>query len=141
MGYQVVYGDTDSCFVGSTGHVRTDVHTATKILSCIFSHTPFPGMSMEVENRYSKIAFLGKKTYFGKVKDGPIISKGMSKSRKDDKEGWINAIIKELKALETTGTFTLMTGTPPAGRKLITSKLVLRYKPAANTTERIRRRE
>jgi DNA polymerase elongation subunit (family B) len=83
MGYQVVYGDTDSCFVASTGSVRTDVHTATKILSHIFSHTPFPGMSMEVENRYTKIAFLGKKTYFGKVEDGPIISKGMSKSRKD----------------------------------------------------------
>jgi DNA polymerase elongation subunit (family B) len=83
MGYQVVYGDTDSCFVASTGNVRTDVHTATKILSHIFSHTPFPGMSMEVENRYTKIAFLGKKTYFGKVEDGPIISKGMSKSRKD----------------------------------------------------------
>ncbi|KAI0991770.1 hypothetical protein K3495_g16417, partial [Podosphaera aphanis] len=58
---------------------------------------------------------------------------------KDDKEGWINAIIKELKALETTRTFTLMTGTPPAGRKLITSKLVLRYKPAANTTEKIKK--
>lgn len=83
FGYRVVYGDTDSCFVAATGRTKTDVHTATKILSMIFKHTPFPGMSMEVENKYSKIAFLGKKTYFGKIEDGPIISKGMSKSRKD----------------------------------------------------------
>lgn len=46
-------------------------------------YTPFPGMSMELEDRFSKIAFLGKKTYFGKTEDGKIVSKGMSKSRKD----------------------------------------------------------
>lgn len=83
FGFKVVYGDTDSCFVASTDHTKTDIHIATKILSRIFNFTPFPGMSMEVENRYSKIAFLGKKTYFGKVQDSPIVSKGMSKSRKD----------------------------------------------------------
>ncbi|KAI0992459.1 hypothetical protein K3495_g15726, partial [Podosphaera aphanis] len=63
----------------------------------------------------------------------------LEQALKEDREGWINAIVKELKALETTGTFTLMTGTPPQGRKLITSKLVLRYKPAANTLEKIKK--
>jgi DNA polymerase elongation subunit (family B) len=83
FGFQIVYGDTDSCFVARTKYATTDVYTATKILSRIFNFTPFPGMSMEVENRFSKIAFLGKKTYFGKLENGGILSKGMSKSRKD----------------------------------------------------------
>lgn len=82
MGYTVIYGDTDSCLVKKR-HPRTDIHTAVSILSMIFSHTPFPGMSMEVERTYSAFALLGKKTYFGKEEGGSFISKGMSKSRKD----------------------------------------------------------
>lgn len=82
-GFKVVYGDTDSCFVAKTEKNKAELSSVTKILSRIFRFTPFPGMSMEIENRYSKIAFLGKKTYFGKIEDGPIVSKGMSKSRKD----------------------------------------------------------
>ncbi|KAI1004930.1 hypothetical protein K3495_g3287 [Podosphaera aphanis] len=57
----------------------------------------------------------------------------------DDREGWIAAIIKELKALESTGNFTVLSGNPPAGRKLITSRLVLRYKSATNALERIKK--
>ncbi|KAI0999901.1 hypothetical protein K3495_g8297 [Podosphaera aphanis] len=57
----------------------------------------------------------------------------------DDREGWIAAIIKELKALESTGTFTVLCGNPPTGRKLITSRLVLRYKSATNALERIKK--
>ncbi|KAI0991803.1 hypothetical protein K3495_g16384, partial [Podosphaera aphanis] len=58
---------------------------------------------------------------------------------KDDKEGWIMAIAKELKALESTGTFTVMSGSPPAYKNLISSKLVLRYKPIANSKEMIKK--
>lgn len=82
-GYKVVYGDTDSCFVASTHASKGSVESIVKIMSTIFNHTPFPGMSMEVDNRYNRISFLGKKTYFGRKLDGTIVSKGMSKSRKD----------------------------------------------------------
>lgn len=82
-GYRVVYGDTDSCFVAPTNKVKCELKDVMLILSRIFSYTPFPGMSMEIENKYSKIAFLGKKTYFGMMDNGQMISKGMSKSRKD----------------------------------------------------------
>lgn len=82
-GYKVVYGDTDSCFVASTSRSSGSIEAILKIMSKIFDYTPFPGMKMEIDNRYSKISFLGKKTYFGRKTDGSIVSKGMSKSRKD----------------------------------------------------------
>lgn len=82
MGYTVIYGDTDSCLVKKRSP-KTDIHTAVDVLSIIFSYTPFPGMSMEVERTYSAFALLGKKTYFGKEEGGSFISKGMSQSRKD----------------------------------------------------------
>lgn len=81
--YKVVYGDTDSCLVASTSKSRGSIESILKIMSMIFDYTPFPGMKMEIDNRYTKISFLGKKTYFGRKVDGSIVSKGMSKSRKD----------------------------------------------------------
>jgi len=81
--YKVVYGDTDSCQVSMTKKAKWPIQDVTRILSMIFEYTPFPGMNMEVEGRYSKIAYLGKKTYFGRLSNGSIVSKGMSKSRKD----------------------------------------------------------
>lgn len=82
-GFKVVYGDTDSCYVVSTDYAKCSLEEVVRIMSQIFLYTPFPGMSMEIENRFSKIAFLGKKTYFGKSINGNVVSKGMSKSRKD----------------------------------------------------------
>jgi DNA polymerase elongation subunit (family B) len=82
-GYRVVYGDTDSCFVASTKNSKGSIESILEIMSRIFDYTPFPGMKMDIDNRYTKISFLGKKTYFGRKTDGSIISKGMSKSRKD----------------------------------------------------------
>jgi DNA polymerase elongation subunit (family B) len=90
FGYVILYGDTDSTHIGQKGNEkpRADPWVCTKILSMIFDHTPFAGMSMEVECLYDKIAYFGKKTYFGKINglDGTpseTVSKGMSKSRKD----------------------------------------------------------
>jgi DNA polymerase elongation subunit (family B) len=96
LGYSLKYGDTDSVHISSRSNTqkpKTDPYTAMNILSKIFEYTPFPGMSMEVESKYEKIAYFGKKTYFAKIADtilpdgtvisGGIISKGMSKSRKD----------------------------------------------------------
>jgi DNA polymerase elongation subunit (family B) len=82
-GFVVVYGDTDSCYVKSTKKSTCSVEEVMAIMKEIFYHTPFPGMSMEIEDRFSKIAFLGKKTYFGRTLQNKIVSKGMSKSRKD----------------------------------------------------------
>lgn len=96
FGYTLKYGDTDSNHISAISESKkpkTDPYTAMEILSKIFQYTPFPGMSMEVECKYEKIAYFGKKTYFAKVADttlpdgtiikGEVISKGMSKSRKD----------------------------------------------------------
>jgi DNA polymerase elongation subunit (family B) len=82
-GFVVVYGDTDSCYIKSTEKSKHSVEEVMEVMRQIFLSTPFPGMSMEIEERFSKIAFLGKKTYFGKTTSGKMISKGMSKSRKD----------------------------------------------------------
>lgn len=82
-GYKVVYGDTDSCFVASSTRSKGSIESVLIIMSMIFDYTPFPGMKMDIDNRYSKISFLGKKTYFARNIDGTFISKGMSKSRKD----------------------------------------------------------
>lgn len=83
FGYTVVYGDTDSCYVKKTHKSICPIETVVKIMRNIFMFTPFPGMSMEIEGRFSRIVFLGKKTYFGMTDTGSVISKGMSKSRKD----------------------------------------------------------
>jgi DNA polymerase elongation subunit (family B) len=90
FGYLILYGDTDSTHIGRRPNQtpRADPWVSTEILSRIFDYTPFAGMSMEVECLYDKIAYFGKKTYFGKISEssngpGKVISKGMSKSRKD----------------------------------------------------------
>lgn len=82
-GFIVVYGDTDSCYVKPTKGSKCSVEDVVSIMKNIFLYTPFPGMSMEIEERFTKIAFLGKKTYFGRTLTGKVVSKGMSKSRKD----------------------------------------------------------
>lgn len=82
-GFVVVYGDTDSRYVKATNKSKCSVEEVVAIMKEIFLNTPFPGMSMEIEDKFSKIAFLGKKTYFGKTIGGKTVSKGMSKSRKD----------------------------------------------------------
>jgi DNA polymerase elongation subunit (family B) len=82
-GYEVVYGDTDSCYVKRTERSKYNIEDVLKVMKEIFVYTPFPGMSMELEESFARIVFLGKKTYFGKTTKGKIVSKGMSKSRKD----------------------------------------------------------
>lgn len=82
-GFEVVYGDTDSCYVKKTLRAKCEIEEVMAIMKNIFLFTPFPGMSMEIEDRFTKIVFLGKKTYFGRTVSGKIVSKGMSKSRKD----------------------------------------------------------
>lgn len=98
MGYEILYGDTDSAHIGTVSNKvpKSDPWTCTRILSRIFDFTAFPGMSMEVECLYEKIAYFGKKTYFGRSREdisefhktgtgipAKVVSKGMSKSRKD----------------------------------------------------------
>ena len=82
-GFDVVYGDTDSCYVRKQQRTKCTIEDTLVIMKRIFQYTPFPGMSMEIEERFKRIAFLGKKTYFGLTVDDRMISKGMSKSRKD----------------------------------------------------------
>ncbi|KAI1004536.1 hypothetical protein K3495_g3675 [Podosphaera aphanis] len=63
----------------------------------------------------------------------------VEQAMEDDGIGWIDAIAKELLAVESTGTFTIIKGEPPVGRKLISSRFVLRYKLGVNSTERVKK--
>ncbi|KAI0999466.1 hypothetical protein K3495_g8729 [Podosphaera aphanis] len=63
----------------------------------------------------------------------------IDQAMEEDQAGWIEVITKELKALETTGTFTLLRGNPPKSRNLISSRLVLRLKIGANSMETIKK--
>lgn len=81
-GHRVVYGDTDSNFIQNV-RGKSSAQQVVDIIERVLSFTPFGGMKMEVQDHFDRICFLGKKTYLGIRKDGRVMSKGMSKSRKD----------------------------------------------------------
>lgn len=92
LGLQVVYGDTDSCFVSCHDSHRmgleathNKVRTAINILHMILSHTPFKRMRMEapLSDAMSAVLLLRKKNYCYTDMHGKLTSKGMSGSRKD----------------------------------------------------------
>jgi hypothetical protein len=58
----------------------------------------------------------------------PVEVISVKEALQDDKEAWMESIKNELKALKETGTYKIMFGEVPKGRKLISSKLVLRNK-------------
>ncbi|KAI0991212.1 hypothetical protein K3495_g16975, partial [Podosphaera aphanis] len=49
----------------------------------------------------------------------PFESITVEKAMEEDKERWTEAIRSELRSLEKTGTFTILKGQPPKGRKVI----------------------
>jgi DNA polymerase elongation subunit (family B) len=90
-GLRVLYGDTDSCMIGSTdvtardyqGDVRKHYEHASEFLERSIKATPFKSMDMSFESYHPKILFLGKKKYCKLNEDGSIVYKGVSVVRSD----------------------------------------------------------
>jgi DNA polymerase elongation subunit (family B) len=91
LGLNVVYGDTDSCFLAAgpktdtwfSGSVEKHIDTALKIFHRIVSFTPFPSMNMEKEDEYRSVLLVDKKHYAYADSNGVIKTKGLSQTRKD----------------------------------------------------------
>jgi DNA polymerase elongation subunit (family B) len=90
-GLDVVYGDTDSCFVRATettrdtfrGDVMEHAKASLKKLHSILGSTPLKGMSMAIEDHHRSVLLIDKKMYCTLSMDGKIRFKGMSVVRRD----------------------------------------------------------
>ena len=119
LGLNVVYGDTDSCFLSKgsktdiwfSGSVENHIDTALKIFHRVVSFTPFPSMTMEREKEYKSILLVDKKHYAYADSDGAIKTKGLSQTRKDrigicrDITGLIAKVLLESEDIEETRQF------------------------------------
>lgn len=91
LGLNVVYGDTDSCFLAAgkntnkyfKGNVSRHVSTALSIFHNILNYTPFPSMRMEEEAAYKSVLLIDKKHYAYADSKSKIQTKGLSSTRKD----------------------------------------------------------
>lgn len=83
----VVYGDTDSCFITSRDGGHIDINTvmaAVHVLHNVLKYTPLKSMRMEVDRNTAKsMIIVSKKRYATMSTDGVITVKGLSVARKD----------------------------------------------------------
>lgn len=90
-GLEVVYGDTDSCFLARTkttdemygGSLKDHCNAALRILKGVLKHTPFAAMDMCLEGLHRRMLLLEKKNYAFMASNGSIRYKGISVARKD----------------------------------------------------------
>lgn len=85
-GFNVVYADTDSCFIELGDRNEEDAQKiADEIVLNIQKHMPFPydEFKFKVDGRFKKIRFKGKKHYYGIDYDNVVTKKGISLVRKD----------------------------------------------------------
>jgi len=91
LGLNVVYGDTDSCFLTAGKYTNRyfnnstsdHVDTALDIFHKILQYTPFPSMKMEKETAYKSVLLIDKKHYAYADFESKIHTKGLSSTRKD----------------------------------------------------------
>lgn len=116
LGLNVVYGDTDSCFLAEgsktntwfSGSVGTHIDTALSIFHRVVQFTPFPSMTMEKEEEYKSLLLVDKKHYAYADGSGNIKTKGLSQTRKDrlgicrDLTGMIARTLLESEDIEDT---------------------------------------
>lgn len=90
-GLEVVYGDTDSCFLAKThvtvakygGSLKDHCNAALKVLRGVLAHTPFAAMDMALEGLHKRMLLLEKKNYAYMASNNGIRYKGISVARKD----------------------------------------------------------
>ena len=81
MGFQVLYGDTDSIFVKKDGMGLEDLKKEVeKLLEKLSAELP---IQIEVDEYYKTIFFVEKKRYAGYAENGRIIVKGLEVRRGD----------------------------------------------------------
>lgn len=99
LGFKVLYGDTDSCFVKLCGKTKEEaVEVANKIVLEIQSNMLFSQdtWKLSVDNEIGKVWFFGKKNYVFITKEGKLKIKGLPIIKSDASElGQL--ILKELK--------------------------------------------
>ncbi len=81
MGFQVLYGDTDSIFVRKEGFSGDDLEREVKILiNRISQELP---VTIEIDEIYRTVFFVEKKRYAGLTADGRLVVKGLEVRRGD----------------------------------------------------------
>ena len=91
LGLNVIYGDTDSCFLARgnyttkyfNGDISKHVSVSLTIFHKVLKYTPFPSMRMEEEAMYKSVLLIDKKHYAYANSSGDIKVKGLSSTRKD----------------------------------------------------------
>lgn len=81
MGFEVLYGDTDSIFVKRAGIGLEELEKEVEMLIESLSHE-LP-VQIEVDELYSAIFFVEKKRYAGLTSDGRLVVKGLEVRRGD----------------------------------------------------------
>ncbi|KXZ44924.1 hypothetical protein GPECTOR_60g701 [Gonium pectorale] len=86
-GLEVLYGDTDSCFVSgpaerSTNGARFSAGDVLTIINLVLDYTPFSMSKLRMEATYDRMVIVGKKAYYG-TKEGSVHIAGISAIRKD----------------------------------------------------------
>ena len=87
MGFQVIYGDTDSVFISKRqlSHITVEHYLAT--LHLVFDYMTLPSIRLELEKEFKSFIIMGKKMYYGTLvkPDGSHATevKGIAAVRKD----------------------------------------------------------
>lgn len=81
MGFQVLYGDTDSIFIKKEGYDMFQLEKEVKkLIGELSEELP---IQIEIDELYSTIFFVEKKRYAGYTSDGRLIVKGLEVRRGD----------------------------------------------------------
>jgi len=87
MGFEAVYGDTDSVFLTKRSRYYITVDDYLRTVHLVLAHTPFSSVRLEFEKKYESLIIVKPKMYYG-VSRGELGSdvvevKGLASSRKD----------------------------------------------------------
>ncbi|KAG0910059.1 hypothetical protein G6F33_008232 [Rhizopus arrhizus] len=82
MGFDVLYGDTDSVFVKPRSAKTVSTDTFLTVVHRILDFTPFHTIRLEQENTFEHIILIEPKLYYARIGNKTII-KGMAPVRKD----------------------------------------------------------
>ena len=87
MGFDVIYGDTDSVFLVKRSRHHVTVRHYLDTLHCILDNTPFRSVRLELEKTYGSLISVKPKMYYGFVRseggDMKREIKGLAPVRKD----------------------------------------------------------
>lgn len=84
LGYEVVYGDTDSVFLACTNSkLSPDPEGYLSALGKELEETPFKGIKLDLEEVFESIVLLRPKMYYGISTEGAVKVRGIASVRRD----------------------------------------------------------